>query len=287
MSNVAHETAPTLFVQAGDIRFAYRRFGPRGRTPLLLLNYFAAHMDSWDPKITNGFAAEHDVILVDYPGIGQSSGETPSTVAALTKHCVAFCRAIGLTQFDVIGFSLGGMIAQQLGADHPDLLGRIILLGTGPRGGERMAFDDLSVDELDDTSALLMKAFFTQSEASQTSGRASMERLKSRSTDRDTPVAKQSALAELAAIREWGVIPASDRFAMLSKIQHPTLIVHGNKDVVVMPINAFLMAEHLPNAQLIMYPDASHGAASQHADVFLEHVKLFLNDGASACRGSA
>jgi len=139
-----------------------------------------------------------------------------------------------------------------------------------------MAFDDLSVDDLDDPSALLMRAFFTQSEAGQASGRAYMERLKSRSTDRDTPVSKQSALAELAAIREWGVIPASDRFAMLSKIRHSTFIAHGNKDVVVIPINAFLLVEHLPNAQLIMYPDSSHGAQSQHAEVFLPHVRLFL-----------
>ena len=276
MPNETHETAPTQLVQIGDVQFAYRRFGPRGATPLLLCNYFAANMDDWDPKVTNGLAAEPDVVLFDYPGVGMSSGETPSTVVALTKHCVAFCRAIGLTQFDVIGFSLGGMIAQQLGAEYPELLGRIILLGTGPRGGEGMVFDDLSVDDLDDAAALIMKAFFTQSEASQASGRAYMERLKSRSTDRDTPVSKQSALAQLAAIREWGVIPASDRFAMLGKIQHPTLIGHGNKDIVVMPINAFLLAEHLPNAQLIMYPDSSHGAQSQHAEVFLQHVKLFL-----------
>jgi pimeloyl-ACP methyl ester carboxylesterase len=277
MPNDTHETAPTQFVQAGGVQFAYRRFGLRGATSLLLCNYFAANMDDWDPKVTNGLAAEHDVILFDYPGIGRSSGETSSTVAALTQHCVAFCRAIGLTRFDVIGFSLGGMIAQQLAAEHPHLLRRIILLGTGPRGGEGLVFDEFTADELDDPSALLMKAFFTRSEASQASGRAYMERLKSRSIDRDTPVSKQAALAELAAIREWGVIPASDRFAMLGTIQQPTLIVHGNKDVVVMPINAFLLAEHLPNAQLIMYPDASHGAQSQHADVFLEHVKLFLH----------
>ena len=276
MPNETHETAPTQLVQIGDVQFAYRRFGPRGATPLLLCNYFAANMDDWDPKVTNGLAAERDVVLFDYPGVGMSSGETPSTVVALTKHCVAFCRAIGLTQFDVIGFSLGGMIAQQLGAEYPELLGRIILLGTGPRGGEGMVFDDLSVDDLDDAAALIMKAFFTQSEASQASGRAYIERLKSRSIDRDVPVSKQSALAQLAAIREWGVIPASDRFAMLGKIQHPTLIGHGNKDIVVMPINAFLLAEHLPNAQLIMYPDSSHGAQSQCTEVFLQHVKLFL-----------
>ena len=276
MPNDTHETARTRSVQAGDVQFAYRRFGPRGATPLLLLNYFAAHMDNWDPKITNGFAEEHDVILVDYPGIGRSSGQTPSKVAALTNACVAFCRAIGLTQFDVVGFSLGGAIAQQICAEYPDMIRRIILLGSAPRGGEGLVFDDLSVDELDDPAALVMKALFTQSEASQASGRAYLERLKSRVDDRDTSVSKQSALAQLAALREWGVIPATDRFAMLGKIHHPTLIVQGNKDVVVMPINAFLLAEHLPNAQLIMYPDASHGVQSQHADVFLKHVKLFL-----------
>jgi pimeloyl-ACP methyl ester carboxylesterase len=121
-----------------------------------------------------------------------------------------------------------------------------------------------------------MKAFFTSSEASQAAGRAYVERLKSRVDDRDASVSKQSALAQLAALREWGTIPPSDRFAILSKIHHPTLIVHGNKDVVLMPINAFLMPEHLPNAQLIMYPDASHGAQSQHAEIFLKHVNLFL-----------
>ena len=276
MPSDIHETAPTQFVQAGDVKFAYRRFGKDGVTPLLLCNYFAANMDDWDPKVTNGLAMERQVILFDYPGVGRSSGETPSTIAGLAKQCVAFSRAVGLTQFDVFGFSLGGMIAQQLGAEYPELLRRIVLLGTGPQGGEGMVFSELSADELDDPTALLMKAFFTPSEASQASGYAYMERLKSRTVDLDTPVSTPSAAAELAAIREWGVIPASNRFVMLGKIPHPTLIVHGNKDVVVMPINAFLLVEHLPNAQLIMYPDASHGAQSQHAEVFLQHVKLFL-----------
>ncbi len=259
------------------MRFAYRRFGRPGGTPLLLLNYFAANLDNWDPRVTNGFATERDVILVDYPGIGLSSGEMPSTVAVLTKQCVPFCRALNLMSFDVVGFSLGGAIAQQLGAEYPDIVRRIILLGAGPRGGEGLVFDDLSVDELDDEVGLLMKAFFTQSEPSKASGRAYIERLKLRVEDRDTPVSKSSAMAELAALREWGSIPPTDRFAMLGQIHHPTLVVHGSKDVVVMPINAFLLTEHLPNAQLIMYPDASPGAQSQHAEIFLEHARLFLN----------
>ena len=272
-----HATAPTQFAEAGGIRFAYRRFGRPGGSPFLLLNYFSASLDRWDPNVTNGFAAEREVILVDYPGIGGSSGETPSTVAALTKACVEFCRALNLTQFDVVGFSLGGMIAQQLAADHPEMVRRIILLGTGPRGGEGMVFEELSVDELDDEAGLLMSAFFTQSEPSQAAGRAYIERLKLRAENRDAPVSKQAALAEVAAIREWGVIPQTDRFAMLGQIYHPTLIVHGIKDVVVMPINAFLLAEHLPSAQLIMYPDASHAAFSQYAENFLENARLFLS----------
>jgi pimeloyl-ACP methyl ester carboxylesterase len=151
-----HETAPTQFVQVGDAEVAYRRFGKSGAYPLLLLNYFAANMDDWDPKVTNGFAAARDVIILDYPGIGLSSGTAPSTVAAMTRDLVAFCRALNLNSFDIVGFSLGGMIAQQLAFEFPDMVRRIILLGTGPRGGEGMTFTELSVDELDDPESLVM-----------------------------------------------------------------------------------------------------------------------------------
>ena len=276
MTQPTHETAPTQFVQAGGTRFAYRRFGRKGDVPLLLLNYLAANMDNWDPKVTDGLAAEHDVILVDYPGIGGSSGETPSTVAALAKACVAFCRALEITRFDVVGYSLGGMIAQQFGFEYPSLVRRIVLLGTAPRGGEGLTFTDLSADELDDAEGLVLKAFFSPSETSQSAGRAYLERMKRRVADRDAPVSKSSAGAEIAALREWGRVPGSDRFAMLQKIHQPTLIVHGNKDVVVMPVNALLLVQHLPNAQLIVYPDASHAAHSQHADTFLKHVQLYF-----------
>jgi pimeloyl-ACP methyl ester carboxylesterase len=277
MTEHTHQIAPTEFVQAGDSEVAYRRFGKRGTPPLLLLNYFAANMDDWDPKITNGFATVREVIIFDYPGVGLSSGATPSTVAAMTKDLVAFCRALGLSHCDVVGFSLGGMIAQQLASEYPDMVRRIILLGTGPRGGEGMTFTELSVDELNDPESLLMFAFFTPSDAGNAAGRSYIERLKLRTTDRDEPVSRQAAIAQLESIREWGAIPSENRFAMLSRIHQPTLVVHGNKDVVVMPINAFLLATHLPNAELIMYPDASHGAQSQHAETFLEHTRPFLN----------
>jgi pimeloyl-ACP methyl ester carboxylesterase len=157
------------------------------------------------------------------------------------------------------------------------MIRRMILLGTGPRGGEGMTFTELSLDELADPVALLMSSLFTPSEASRAAGRAYIERLKLRVADRDALAPMKAAGAQLAALREWGTIPSTDRYAMLARIQQRTLIVHGSKNIVVIPINAFLLAPHLPDAQLVMYPDASHGAQSQHAEVFLEHARLFLN----------
>ena len=273
-----HETVPTQFVEANGIRYAYRRFGKAGTVPLLFLGYFNSNMDAWDPAVTNSLAADHEVVLFDNAGVGASGGETPYTVAEMMPQCVAFCRALGLKAVHVVGFSLGGMIAQQLALDHPDLVQRLILLGTAPRGGEGLTFTELSAEEQADPVAFLLGAFFTPSDASQAAGRQYMRRLESRTKVRDLPVSRNSAVAQLAAIREWGTIPASGRYATLQKITHPTLIVHGNKDVVVGPLNALILAEQLPNAQLIVYSDSSHGAQYQHARTFLQHVMLFLTD---------
>ena len=272
----SHETTPTQFVDAEGIRYAYRRFGKSGSVPLLFLGYFNSNMDGWDPVVTNSLAADREVILFNNAGVASSGGETPATVAEMTEHCVAFCCALGLDAIIPVGFSLGGMIAQQLALEHPQLVKRLILLGTGPRGGEGMTFTELSPEEQADPIAFLMAAFFTTSDASIAAGKSYMERLKSRKEDRDPPVSRESAVAQLAAIREWGTIPSSDRYATLKNIKHQTFIVHGNKDIVVLPINGFLLAEHLPDAQLIVYPDSNHGAQYQHADAFLKHLRVFL-----------
>jgi pimeloyl-ACP methyl ester carboxylesterase len=277
MSSYSHETAPTRFVEADGIRFAYRRFGKSGELPLLFLQYFNANMDDWDPSVTNGFALDRDVILFDNAGIGSSGGETPSTVLEMTRHVLAFCRALGLKEIDAVGFSLGGMIVQQLAHDHPELLRRIILLGTGSRGGEGMTFTELSAEEKADPIRFLLDAFFAPTETSQTAGKAFLERLEWRRDDRDLPVSKKSAGGQLNAMREWGTIPPSNRYAMLEKIKHKALIVHGNKDIVVPPVNALILAERLPDAQLVMYPDSSHGSQYQNASLFLKHANLFLD----------
>ena len=281
MSNYTHETAPTQIVEAEGIRYAYRRFGKAGTVPLLFLGYFNSNMDAWDPAVTNSLAADHEVVLFDNAGVGASGGETPYTVVEMMLQCVAFCRALGLKAIHVVGFSLGGMIAQQLALDHPDLVQRLILLGTAPRGGEGLTFTELSAEEQADPVAFLLGAFFTPSDASQAAGRQYMKRLESRTKDRDLPVSRNSAVAQLAAIREWGAIPSTNRYATLKNITHQALIVQGNKDVVVGPINGLILAECLPNAQLIVYSDSSHGAQYQHAGTFLQHANLFLSEGNS------
>ena len=276
MSTATALTVPTRFVEVENIRYAYRRWGKPGGMPLVFMNYFTGNLDDWDPLVTDGFAVDPDVILFDNAGVANSGGETPGTVSEMARHAVAFCDALGLKRFSVVGFSLGGMIAQQLALDHPDRVNRIILLGTGPRGGEGMTFTELSAEERADPDRFLLAAFFSPTDVSQAAGREYLKRLVARTRDRDLPVTTKAAEAQLHAIREWGAVPSSDRYATLPKIKHATLVVHGTRDIVVQPVNAFILAEHLPDAQLIMYPDASHGAQYQHAELFLKHVKLFL-----------
>jgi pimeloyl-ACP methyl ester carboxylesterase len=273
-----YSQTPTDVVRAANgVDFAYRRVGNRGGMPLVLGNYFAANMDNWDPLIVDGLATDRDVITFDYPGIGASTGATPANVAEFAQDCVGFLHALDLTTVDFLGFSLGGMIAQQIASSCPEMLRRMILCGTGPRGGEKMTFDELSADELNDPVALLLNAFFTSSEASQAAGHAYLDRLNRREVDRDTPVTPTAAAAQLHAIRGWGQVPTTDRYAMLRTISQPTFIVHGVKDIVVDSVNAVILAENLSDATLLMLPDASHGAQSQHSDIFLANARLFLN----------
>ena len=198
---------PTEVVSTADgVDFAHRRLGPGGDVPLVLAAYFASNMDDWDPLIVEGLASDREVITFDYPGVGGSTGVTPTTVPELTASCFDFLRALDLTTVDFLGFSLGGMVAQQMAFDHPEVIRRMILCGTGPRGGEKMTFTELSAEEQDPV-LLLMNAFFTPSESSQSAGNAYLRRLSLRKTERDSPVTPTSADTQLRAIREWGTIP--------------------------------------------------------------------------------
>jgi pimeloyl-ACP methyl ester carboxylesterase len=198
MTSDTSVTALMRFVEEDGIRFAYRRWGKSGGVPLVFLNYFSGNLDDWDPRVTDGVAGDYDVILFDNAGVGSSGGETPGTISEMTRHAVAFCDALELKRVNAVGFSLGGMIAQQLALDYPDRFNRIVLLGTGPRGGEGMTFTELSSEERADPEQFLIAAFFSPTDASQAAGRAYLKRLAARTTDRDRPVSPRAAEAQLA-----------------------------------------------------------------------------------------
>jgi len=277
----AHLAAPTQFVDVGETRFAYRRFGKPTGTPLVMLQHFMGNLDNYDPAITDALASGREVILTDNAAVGSSTGVAPETVAEMGRDAASLIDALGLKQVDLFGFSMGGFVAQQIAADRPDLVRRLILVGTGPRGGEGMGQMDPEVAPLfgtqyDPQDLMWLPIFFSPSEASQAAGRAFLDRIRLRTEDRDAPVSETTVAAHLAAAKEWGA-PAADSFDYLKDIQHPTLVVNGSNDIVVATINSYILQQNLPNADLILFPDSNHGSHFQFADRFNRYLSDFID----------
>ena len=282
MTADTHQTAPTQLVEANGIRFAYRRFGKPDGVPLVFNQHFTGTMDHWDPAVTDGLARDREVIPFNNAGVSSSSGEVPTTVQVMGANAVAFITALGLPKVDVLGFSIGGFVAQEITLQAPDLVRRLVLIGTGPRSGEGMATRTPEAQEIfgaayEAADHLWLRVHFTQSEKSQAAGREFLKRFRLRAENRDPEVNKKVALAQIEAIGKWGA-PQEKPFAYLKSIRQPTLIVNGGKDVIIYSVNSFILQQHLPNAQLIIYPDANHGSQYQYPDLFLRHVSLFLRE---------
>jgi pimeloyl-ACP methyl ester carboxylesterase len=277
----SNTTAPTQYVTVGDNTYAYRQFGSGPGVPLLFLQHFTGTLDNWDPAVTDPLALGRSVILFDSAGIGRSSGKVPKTVAGMADHAMKFLDALGLNRVDVLGFSLGGMVAQVMALKRPALLRRIILTGTGPEGGVGVAMDrpellKIFVDQKMPMSEKLVKLFFETTETSQSAGRQFVQRLALRTEDKDTPTTAEAAGAQLVAMAAWAK-SGGEPHADLKKITQPVLVTNGNNDTMIPTVNSFTLSAHLPNAQLIIYPDSGHGALFQHAGAFASHVSEFLD----------
>jgi pimeloyl-ACP methyl ester carboxylesterase len=276
-----HQTAPTQFVEAGGIRFAYRRFGKPGGVPLVFNMHFTGTMDHWDPLVTDGLAATREVILFNNAGISNSSGEVPTTIEGMASNAATFIHALGLKKIDVLGFSIGGFVAQALTFAYPDLVRRLILVGTGPKGGDGMesltpeaqAVFTATYANPDD---LWLAVFFTPSQVSQAAGRAFLKRFRRRIEGRDPEVAATVAPAQIEAIQKWGARRPAP-FDYLRDIAQPTLVINGGNDVIVYTVNSFFLQQNLPNAELIVYPDANHGSQYQYPVLFVADVARFLD----------
>lgn len=277
----SNTTAPTQYVTAGDTTYAYRQFGSGPGAPLLFLQHFTGTLDNWDPAVTDPLALDRSVILFESAGIGRSSGTVPETVAGMADHAMKFLDALGLTRVDVLGFSLGGMVAQVMAFERPALLRRIILTGTGPEGGVGVAMDrpellKIFVDQKMPSSEKLLKLFFGTTRTSQSAGRQFVQRLARRTEDKDTPTTAEAAGAQIAAMAAWAK-SGGDPSVELKKITQPVLVTNGNNDILIHTVNSFALSAYLPNAQLIIYPDSGHGSLFQYAGAFTSHVSEFLD----------
>jgi pimeloyl-ACP methyl ester carboxylesterase len=274
-------TAPTELIETPLETYAYRRFGSGAAPPLVLLQHFTGTLDNWDPAVTDQLARGREVILFESAGVGRSTGEVPKTVQGMTAHFFAFADALGLREVDLLGFSLGGMVAQQAALERPALVRRMLLVGTAPEGGEDiMHVEKPALARILSDAGLsgyerLVRLFFTPSDASRKAGEEFVARLALRTGDREPLSGAAVAQAQVAAFRAWERVDG-ERFAKLRQIAQPCLVVNGVRDQMIPVRNSYFLAEHLPQATLLVYPDAGHGSLFQYPDSFATQARLFL-----------
>lgn len=279
MSQLKWKDVPTRTIDVGGVPFAYRELGPDSGVPVIFLHHLMAVLDDWDPRVVDGIAAHRRVIAFDNRGVGASGGSVPNTVEEMGRDAIAFIRALGLRKVDLLGFSLGGGVAQMVVLQAPDLVRRIVLAGTGPRGGG-------GIDEINRIAVIAyIKAaltlsdprnflFFPRTPEGMRAAKDYFSRLKERTKDRDKPISLQARRAQLNAIRTAGLSAPDD----LSVIAQPVFVANGDRDLMVDSGHSADMARRLPNAKLTIYPDSGHGGVFQHHQAFVPAVLDFLAD---------
>lgn len=277
--SVCYVDAETYFINIGKTKFAYRQIGPESDIPVVMCNHLAGTIDDWDPSVVDGLASKHRVITFDNRGIGGSEGKTPQTVEEMADDAIALIKALGLKQVDLLGFSLGGAIAQDIAFKEPSLVHKLILAGTGPGGGigisniPSLAYRNQlrSMLTLTDIRTFL---FFTRTRNGKRAARDFLTRLKQKKTGRVKAISITSFLAQLAAISDYARRPDPD----LWQIKHPSLVVNGEDDIMVPSVNSAHLYLGLPDAKLVLYKDAGHGGVFQYHEEFVEEALLFLEN---------
>ena len=272
--------AVTKTVEVEGTPFAYREVGRTTGVPVVFLHHFTAVLDDWDPAVVDGIAAERRVILVDLRGVGGSGGATPDSIDAMAGDAIAFLAALGLSTVDLLGYSLGGMVAQVVVERRPDLVRRVILAGTTPAGDPGPAATGAVLQSALEKASAQGKhpkhfLFFSPTATSQAAADAFLARLDERTEGRDAPVTNETIGAQLTALAKWeqGGSPAG-----LTNVAQPVLVVNGDDDAMLPTISSFHLAELLPDVELSIYPDSGHGAIFQHHDVFVAQALDFLRD---------
>jgi len=278
VSGTPYVNAANRSINVGGTDFAYRDLGPRSGVPLILLNHWGAVLDNFDPRIIDGLASTHRVIAIDYRGIGASGGTAPLTVDEMARDAIALIHALGFEKVDLLGFSLGGFVAQDIALKAPGLVRKLILTGTGPAGGK-------GIDKVGSVSwPLILKGlltlrdpkfylFFTSTANGRRAAKAFLERLKERKLDRDKGPTPRAFLRQLQSIKAWGRQAPQD----LAGIRIPVLIANGDNDIMVPTAHSTDMAQRISGSQLVIYEDAGHGGIFQHHAAFVATALSFLN----------
>ena len=270
---------PNRTIDVGGTFFTYRELGTSSGIPVVFCHHLTAVLDDWDPRIMDGIAEHHRVIAFDNRGIGGSGSKVPGTVEEMGADAIAFIRAMGLEQVDLFGFSLGGGVAQMIALQQPQLVRRMILAGTGPRGGGGIDKMAIIVGKAYLQAALTRSdprnfLFFPRNPEGKRAATAYLARLKERTSQRDKPISMQARIAQLTAIRHAGQCPPDD----LSVITQPVLVANGDNDLMVASSHSADMARRIPNAKLIIYPNSGHGGVFQHHETFVPEVLRFLGE---------
>jgi pimeloyl-ACP methyl ester carboxylesterase len=277
-TEATHKTASMQAVEAAGIELAYRRFGSPAEVPLVMLQHFRGNLDNWDPALTNALAAEREVILVDYPGVGSSTGEPDRTIAAIARRMIAFADALGLAEVDLLGFSIGGFVAQEIALVRPTLVRRLVLAATGPKGAPGMhgwREDIAAAARGESKPENLLYIMFAHTETSQAKGKEFLGRFLERQEGRDAATSDAARDAQYDAVVEWG-IPDHAALQRLTGIECPTLVIQGDGDLMIPTKLSHLMAGLIPDARIRIYPDSAHGFLFQYPTEVAAEVSTFL-----------